>query len=62
MGFTLNPKRDTPQDPLFRLALWLQTPCGSHVLWAFNYAHLDFLEGYVAASLEAGQKPIQEGA
>jgi hypothetical protein len=31
------------------LSLWLQTPCCGHILWAFNYAHLSYLESYVEA-------------
>ncbi|MEU4540732.1 hypothetical protein AB0G15_38460 [Streptosporangium sp. NPDC023825] len=31
------------------LDLWLQTPCGNHVLWAYDAEHLDFLERYVRA-------------
>ncbi|MFS0702903.1 hypothetical protein AB6N23_00130 [Cellulomonas sp. 179-A 9B4 NHS] len=43
---------DVPESPRFRgLDLWLQTPCEGHVLWAYDAAHLDFLERYVAAGL-----------
>ncbi|HEX6359607.1 TFIIB-type zinc ribbon-containing protein [Actinophytocola sp.] len=41
-----------PVDPFFRVPLWLRAECcGGRTLWAFNEAHLDLLEGYVAARL-----------
>lgn len=41
-----------PVDPFFRVPLWLRAECcGGRVLWAFNEAHLDLLEEYVAARL-----------
>jgi hypothetical protein len=41
-----------PESPRFHgLDLWLQTPCEGRVLWAYDAAHLDFLERYVAAGL-----------
>jgi hypothetical protein len=40
-----------PVDPFFRLPLWLRADCRGHTLWAFNRAHLDLIEGYVAAEL-----------
>ena len=40
-----------PHDPFFGLPLWLQIPCCGEILWAYNPAHLDFLEGYVGAAL-----------
>ena len=39
------------RDPYFGLALWLQIPCAGKVLWAWNEAHLTFLENYVGATL-----------
>lgn len=42
-------------DPLFGLPLWFQQPCCGHVLWAYNVAHLDFLEQYVGATLRERQ-------
>ena len=43
---------DVPESPRFRgLNLWLQTPCEGRVLWAYDAAHLDFLERYVTAGL-----------
>jgi hypothetical protein len=38
-------------DWYFDLPLWLQTPCRGYVLFAYNAAHLDFLEEFVAADL-----------
>src|SRR5215469_10792911 len=38
-------------DDYFGLPLWLQTPCCSRTLWAYNKEHLDFLENYVKAGL-----------
>src|SRR5260370_39279346 len=38
-----------PTDWYFQLPLWLQTPCAGEILWAFNSAHLSFLESYVPA-------------
>jgi hypothetical protein len=40
-----------PDDPFFRLPLWLQTPCCGELLWAYNERHLDALETYIAAQL-----------
>ncbi|MGW4941589.1 hypothetical protein ACWEOZ_08375 [Actinoplanes sp. NPDC004185] len=41
-----------PVDPYFGLPLWLRTTCcGGRTLWAFNRAHLDLLEGHLAAGL-----------
>ncbi|MFE5582281.1 hypothetical protein [Kitasatospora sp. NPDC056531] len=39
-------------DPYFGLPLWLVADCcGGRQLWAYNPAHLDLLEGYIAARL-----------
>jgi hypothetical protein len=38
-------------DPFFHLPLWLQAPCCGERLWALNAAHLEWLEGYVGATL-----------
>jgi hypothetical protein len=47
-----------PVDPFFGLPLWLPAECCGHLLWAFNPAHLDLLEGYVAVRLrERGRAP-----
>jgi hypothetical protein len=40
-----------PVDWYFHLPLWLQTPCCGETLWAYNAAHLAFLEDYVRATL-----------
>lgn len=33
------------------LKLWLRTNCCGNLLWAYNKEHLDFLDGYINASL-----------
>jgi hypothetical protein len=38
-------------DPHFHAPLWLQTECKGHVLWFYNSGHMDFVEGYVSATL-----------
>jgi hypothetical protein len=38
-------------DPFLGLPLWLRTPLGEHVLWAYDAEHLDLLTAYFAASL-----------
>ncbi|MEH2164130.1 MAG: hypothetical protein V7K38_24530 [Nostoc sp.] len=38
-------------DHFFGLPLWLQTSCCGQVLWAYNEAHLNFLESYVQSEL-----------
>lgn len=48
-------KHNGAVDPLFGLPLWLQVPCCGHILWAYNEAHLDFLETYVRATLRERQ-------
>jgi hypothetical protein len=40
--------------------LWLRVNCCGHVLWAYNKQHLDFLEGYVTASLRERQPNINQ--
>lgn len=35
----------------FELDLWLQVPCCGTTLWAYNLAHVAFLEGFVGAEL-----------
>ncbi len=35
----------------FDLSLWLQTPCCGETLWAYNLAHVAFLEAYVGARI-----------
>lgn len=38
-------------DPYFHLPLWLTTNSCNETLWAYNYAHLDFLKRHVEAKL-----------
>ena len=38
-----------PTDGYFHLPPWLQTPCVGETLWAFNEAHLQFIDGFVRA-------------
>ncbi|HYR11692.1 MAG TPA: hypothetical protein VEQ60_28170 [Longimicrobium sp.] len=40
-----------PVDPYFHLPLWLQAPCRGETLWAYNAAHLQWLEDFVGAEL-----------
>lgn len=32
------------KDPYYNEPLWLATPCCGHTLWAYNWAHLQYLE------------------
>lgn len=34
-------------DPYFHLPLWLQAPCATHTVWAYNPDHLAFLKHHV---------------
>ena len=43
-----------PTDPSFGLPLWLQSPCCTETLWAYNAAHLQALRDYIAAGLREG--------
>lgn len=43
-----------PVDWVFGHALWLQTPCCGHTLWAYNFKHLAFLESYISAEHRVG--------
>jgi hypothetical protein len=46
------------EDAYFGLPLWLKVPCCGETLWAYNGAHLDYLERYVGARLrEHAQHP-----
>jgi transcription elongation factor Elf1 len=38
-------------DPYFYHPLWFSTICSGNILWAYNLAHLDFLERHVSAQL-----------
>lgn len=40
-----------PYDPFFHHPLWLQIEVGGHLLWAYSYEHLQFLEEHIAAKL-----------
>jgi hypothetical protein len=40
-----------PVDGYFGRPLWLQAPCCGETLWAYNAAHLEFIEEYVRATL-----------
>jgi hypothetical protein len=47
-----------PVDGYFQRPLWLQAPCCGEILWAYNAAHLAFIEAYVGARLrEHGRGP-----
>jgi len=37
-------------DPYFGLPLWLQAPCSTQTLWAYNSEHLLFLKQYIGAT------------
>jgi hypothetical protein len=37
----------------FGLSVWLQVPCCGQVLWAYNTAHLAFLERYIGARVRS---------
>lgn len=38
-------------DPYFSQPLWLVKKFGEHMLWVYNYRHLDFLEHHIQAKL-----------
>jgi hypothetical protein len=40
-----------PVDGFFQQPLWLQAPCCGETLWAYNAAHLGYIEDYVRATL-----------
>lgn len=40
-----------PSDPYFGFPLYLQASCCGHTFWAFNLAHLRYLEDYIQAEL-----------
>ncbi|TMR91657.1 hypothetical protein EJK15_48690 [Nonomuraea basaltis] len=56
-GALLVPEFGGPDDPYFRLPLWLRRPCCGQVLWAYNVPHLELLEAYVAATLRERPRP-----
>ena len=43
-----------PVDWVFGFPLWLQTSCCGKTLWAYNFAHLAFIESYVSADHRIG--------
>ena len=43
-----------PVDWVFHYPLWLQANCRGNILWAYNLAHLDFLESYVTSKHRIG--------
>jgi len=55
------PKSGNGPDCVSALDLWLQTPCCGQVLWALNEKHLDWLEGYVAATLRERKRSSEFG-
>jgi len=48
-------------DWYFHLPLWLQMPCCGETLWAWNRAHLEFMERFVSASLRERQQDPEHG-
>ncbi|NUW39058.1 hypothetical protein [Nonomuraea rhodomycinica] len=54
------PRLGGPDDPYFGLPLWLRRPCRGGTLWAYNLAHLDVLEAYLAAPLR--ERPVTAGS
>lgn len=45
------PDHGRVMEPAFGMTLLLRTPCAGHELWAYNERHLDFLAGYLGATL-----------
>ncbi len=43
-----------PVDWVFGLPLWLQVSCCGKTLWAYNFAHLAFIESYVNSEHRIG--------
>jgi hypothetical protein len=50
-----------PEEPSFGVRLWLRTPCCGDELWAYNAAHLSFLEAYVGAKLRGRRRDPEWG-
>lgn len=50
-----------PVDWCFHLPLWLKASCCGHELWAYNYKHLDWLEGYVEAKHRERRRDSDHG-
>ncbi|WP_433862879.1 hypothetical protein [Sphingobacterium thalpophilum] len=42
---------ETAAHTYFSATLWLVHPFKNDVVWAYNYAHLDYLESYISATL-----------
>lgn len=40
-----------PVDWYFHYPVWLTVPCCGETLWAYNEAHLDYLQSFVSAAL-----------
>ena len=45
-----------PLDDYFELPLWIQTPCCGHILWAYNWSHLEHIARYVEATHRERQR------
>lgn len=37
-------------DPFFHHPLWYRTPCLEDTIWAYNVAHLELIEAFIAAT------------
>ncbi len=48
-------------DDFFHAPLWLQSPCGNEILWAYNLKHLALIEAYVAAHLREHRERLNYG-
>lgn len=48
-------------DDYFKLPLYLQAPCRSGVVWAYNPEHLAYLKSWVAAPLRSRRKDAEYG-
>ena len=49
------------RDPYFDCALWLVSDVKGEVFWAYNREHLEFIRGYVAATLRI-REPHRNGS
>jgi hypothetical protein len=49
------------RDDYFELPLWLQAPCCSEVLWAYNHRHLGMIERMVRAPLRERSRDAEYG-
>ncbi len=41
------------EQPTYDASVWLRTSCCGETLWAYNVAHLDFLEAFISRKLRA---------